>query len=119
MSIRLLLDNSDEITIPMAQSTREAWYIQTYLASQGDCPHFLERLGRCFAASLAECMDPDFKPPTEAQLKHAIAIAREIDVPLESGVLRYQGEMCDFIERYTDAFNAKREETKRPSFEDQ
>lgn len=113
MALRLLLDDSGEVTIPMKESTRQAWYIQMHLVSQGDCPNFMERLGRCFAASLAECMDPDFKPPTEAQLKYAIAIAREVDVPLDSEVLRYRGAMSDFIERYTDAFNAKRESTSR------
>jgi hypothetical protein len=52
---------------------------------------FMIRLAVCFAGSLIECLDPDLKPPTDAQLKYGTDIARELGIPLHAEALRFRG----------------------------
>jgi len=108
MSIQLVLDDED-IPIPLDDCVREAWLLQYNRASlYGAVDGLRERLAMCFASSLAECLDADLKPPTEAQLKYATAIARDLGVSLPSEALRFRGAMAEFIDRFAAAHKQRR-----------
>ena len=95
--------------IPLDDCIREAWVLQYGRAeSAGAVDGFRERLAACFASSLTECLDPDLKPPTDAQLKYAMAIARDLGVPLSPEALRFRGAMAQFIERYAEIHKQRR-----------
>ncbi|WP_445143364.1 hypothetical protein [Dyella sp. Tek66A03] len=109
MPVQLLLDDDGGIPIPLDDCTQEAWMLQFERACQsGAVDGFRERLAHCFATSLVECLDADLKPPTEAQLKYATAIARELGIALPSETLRFRGPMAEFIDRFADAMKQKR-----------
>ncbi len=109
MPMQLLLDDDSGIAIPLDDCLKEAWLLQYSRASlTGGIDGFRERLATCFALSLAECLDADLKPPTEAQLRYATSIARELGIALPSEALRYRGSMAEFIGRFVDAFRQKR-----------
>jgi len=114
MSLQLILDNEDCIPIPLDDSVREAWQLQfdrALLAGSADA--LRTRLAYSFASSLAECLDADLKPPTEAQVQYATAITRELGLTLNSETLRYRGAMSEFIDRYANAFKERRLRTRQ------
>jgi hypothetical protein len=109
MSLQLILDSEGSISIPLEESVQEAWQLQFDRATQtGGAEGLRERLAHCFASSLAECLDPDLKPPSEAQVRYATDITRELGLSLNAEVLRYRGAMAEFIDRYADAFKDRR-----------
>ena len=108
MSVQLVLDD-EGISIPLDDCVREAWVLQYNRASlYGVADGLRERLAACFALSLAECLDADLKPPTEAQLKYGTVIARDLGVALPSEALRFRGAMAEFIDRFADAHKRRR-----------
>jgi hypothetical protein len=115
MPLQLILDDESGIPIPLDESAREAWQLQFDRANHaGGAEMLRERLANCFANSLAECLDPDLKPPTEAQVLYATAITRELGLSLSSEALRYRGAMSEFIDRYVDAFKHRRHRRLNP-----
>lgn len=109
MSLQLILDGEGGIPIPLDESVREAWQLQFDRATHaGAVDGLRERLANCFANSLAECLDPDLKPPTDAQVRYATDITRELGLSLNSDALRYRGAMAEFIDRYAEAFKGRR-----------
>lgn len=109
MSFQLVINEELGIPIPLDNLTQEAWQIQyERAAEQGLIEGFYQRLGVCFASTLNECLDPDLKPPTEAQLKYATAIARDLNVGLPPEALRFRGAMTEFLARFADAHKQQR-----------
>jgi hypothetical protein len=109
MSFQLVIDEELGIPIPLDNLAQEAWQIQYgRAAEQGTIEGFYQRLGTCFATTLNECLDPDLKPPTEAQLKYATAIARDLNVALPPEALRFRGSMADFLGRFAEAHKQQR-----------
>ena len=109
MPVQLILDDDGGIPIPLDDCTQEAWMLQFERAFHaGALDGFRERLAQCFALSLIECLDPDLKPPTEPQVKYAMAIARELGISLPSEALRFRGPMAAFIDRFANAMQEKR-----------
>lgn len=114
--MQLVLNDEDAIQIPLDDCTREAWLLQYDRAQyNGAMERFCERLAQCFAESLVECLDPDLKPPTEAQLKYATSIARELGISLPSETLRFRGPMAEFIERFAEAMRQKKRSYQKSS----
>lgn len=90
-------------------SMRHQYVVEYERATQaGSVSAFRERLAACFAASLTECLDTDLKPPTEAQVRYVMNIARDLGVVLPSEALRFRGAMTEFIKRFADTFKQKR-----------
>jgi hypothetical protein len=107
--MQLVLNDEEAIPIPLDDGVREAWLLQYNRASlYGAVEGLAERLAACFASSLAECLDPDLKPPTDAQIKYATVIARDLGVALPSEALRFRGAMADFIDRFAEAHKQRR-----------
>ena len=107
--MQLVLNDEDAISIPVDECVREAWLLQYERAHlSGGMDKFREKLARCLATSLAECLDPDLKLPTEAQIQYAARIAREIGVSIPYEALRFRGCMAEFIGRFADSFRQKR-----------
>ena len=109
MSLQLLLDDEWTIPIPITDDLRETWGIQHARSrSVGNAAALSERLADCFALCLTECLDPDLKPPTSAQVVYATDISRVLGVSLPFEALRYRGAMAKFIESYVESVNTKR-----------
>jgi hypothetical protein len=107
--MQLVLNDEEVVPIPLDDFVQEAWMLQYNRASfQGAMDGFMERLAACFASSLAECLDPDLKLPTESQLKYATVIARDLGVALPSEALRFRGAMGEFIDRFAEAHKRRR-----------
>ena len=101
MSIQLVVDGSDGIEIPLEDSLLAAWRLQLDRAALTRSTFAMtERLAACFAASLCQCLDPDLRPPTEKQLRHALTIARELNIPISADAMRYRGSMLAFIKSH-------------------
>jgi hypothetical protein len=101
MSLQLVFDGSDGIDIPLEDSLLAAWRLQLDRAALTRSTFAMtERLAACFAASLCQCLDPDLRPPTEKQLRHALTIARELNIPISADAMRYRGSMLAFIKSH-------------------
>ncbi|MBM7127981.1 hypothetical protein [Dyella mobilis] len=109
MSFQLTIDEEVFIPIPLDDLTLEAWQLQyDRAAEQGTVAGFYKRLSTCFATTLCECLDADLKPPTDAQLKYATAIARDLNLPLPPEALRFRGAMTDFLGRFAEMHKTQR-----------
>jgi hypothetical protein len=107
--MQLVLNDEEVIPIPLDDFVQEVWVLRYNRASfAGAMDGFVERLAVCFASSLAECLDPDLKAPTDAELKYATVIARDLGVALPSEALRFRGVMAEFIDRFADAYKRRR-----------
>lgn len=67
-----------------------------------------QRIAERVALSILEILDVDLKPPTDAQVSYAIAIARELNVNLPGEALLFRGAMGDFLDGFVPLFNARR-----------
>lgn len=109
MAFQLVFDETTAIDIPVDDSVLETWQIQLGRASEADAVGVLQRrLAGCVAAGIAECLDPDLRPPSEAQVNYATAIARELGISISGEALRYRGPMADFIGRFAEQFKRRR-----------
>jgi hypothetical protein len=107
--MQLVLNDEEVVPIPLDDFIREAWVLQYNRASfEGAMDGFVERLAACFASSLTECLDADLKPPTDAQLKYATVIARDLGIALPPEALRFRGAMAEFIGRFAEAHKRRR-----------
>ena len=104
------LDGGWEIEVPIRGATLEALRLQLYrLRQPGSNPAQLyERIGERFAESVLEVLDIDLRPPTEAQINFAVAVARELGVNLPGEALQYRGPMTDFLDRFTPLFYSRK-----------
>lgn len=113
--MRLVLNDDEDIPIPLDDPISEAWAIQYGRALQtGSIESFQARLAQCFATSLIECLDADLKPPTPAQVQYATDIARQLGIPVPPEVLRFRGSMGQFIDRFSEALRQKRRGHSHP-----
>ena len=87
---------------------------------------FTKRVARQLEALLPEAIDWDIKEPTQAQLSYAMAISKELSVPIPPDALRFRGVMHEFLEanvpqakakwtQKTAAFGASAEDGKDPA----
>lgn len=107
--MQLVLHDDDAVSIPLDASVQEAWLLQYDRALHaGAVESFRIRLAQCFAETLAECLDPDLKPPTPAQLQYATDIARQLGIALPAEALRFRGPMGEFIDRFSAIFRQRR-----------
>ena len=108
MSLQLVLDGSDGIDIPLEDSLLAAWRLQLDRAALTRSTFAMtERLAACFAASLCQCLDPDLRPPSEKQLRHALTIARELNISISGDAMRYRGSMVAFIKSHEPNLKAR------------
>ncbi|MGN2242449.1 hypothetical protein ACFWZU_02945 [Frateuria sp. GZRR33] len=109
MPLQLLFSEDIEVGIPLDPSIQEAWQIQYERSLEaGRAEGFQKRLATSFAQALTDCLDADLKPPTDAQLRYATSIARELGVALPPEALRFRGAMADFIGRFAERLREKR-----------
>jgi len=109
MLLQLVFD--DEWFIPVRVDARleEALEVQRARASQDDVVDALAgRLAACVASAIANCLDADLHMPSQAQLKYAEDIARELGIALPAESLRYKGATSDFIDRFHQSFLERR-----------
>ena len=87
---------------------------------------FTRRVARQLETLLPEAIDWDIKEPTQAQVSYAMAISKELGVPIPSDALLFRGVMHEFLEvnvpqakakwtRKTAAFGATAEDGKDPA----
>lgn len=98
-----------EIEVPIRNATLEAMRLQILRVQQREV--FLgpvcERIGQRISETVIEVLDPDLRPPTEAQVKFALDIARELNVNLPGEALQFRAAMHEFIDRYQSLFYSR------------
>lgn len=103
------LEGGWEIEVPIRGATLEALRLQIIRLQQREV--FLgpvcERIGQRISETVLDVLDPDLRPPTDAQVKFALDIARELSVNLPGEALQYRGAMGDFIDRYQSLFYSR------------
>ena len=103
------LEGGWEIEVPIDGATLEALRFQIQRLNQREV--FLgpvcERIGQRISASVLDVLDPDLRPPTDAQVKFALDIARELSVNLPGEALQYRAAMGDFLTRYSSLFYSR------------
>lgn len=83
-----------------------ALQLECYL-EQGTSDTFAHWLAHALSGALPEAVMYELRPPSEAQTKYAMAIARTLGLPLPPEVLRYRGAMHTFLAANTDAFRQR------------
>jgi hypothetical protein len=63
---------------------------------------------------LAQCLDADLGAPTPKQIAYAMAISKELNVPISGDALRYRGSMAEFISWHEPTFKVRRAARQRP-----
>lgn len=114
MALRVSDDDAQwEIAIPLDNCVLEALRVQmARIQFDGKPPPQLcRRIAERIAISVLEVLDVDLKPPTQAQVSFAIAIARELNVSLPGEALLFRGAMGEFLDRYAELFNARHKRT--------
>ena len=103
------LEGSWEIEVPVRGSILEALRLQIMRLQQREV--FLgpvcERIGQRIAETVLDVLDPDLRPPTEAQVKFALDIARELSINLPGEALQFRGAMSEFINRHSSLFYSR------------
>lgn len=99
-----------ELEVPVAGATLEALRLQVSKLQKKEI--FLEpicrRIGQRISETVIDVLEPDLRPPTEAQVQFALDIARELAINLPGEALQYRGTMHDFIKRFAEQFYSRR-----------
>lgn len=106
-----LVDDDKEWTIDIAidEVTREALMLQTLRSSEADFrDRFLSQLSALLPQLLSDSLDSGLHPPTEKQMRFALAISRELGVSIPSDAIRYRDAMSEFLSRHADVFKHRR-----------
>lgn len=111
MPIRITdIEGGWELEVPLAGATLEALRLQIAKLQKREI--FLDpvcaRIGERISEAVVEVLDPDLRPPTEAQVKFALDIARELGVNLPGEALQYRGTMHNFLQRFSQQFYERR-----------
>ena len=111
MSLRIADgDGTFEIEVPIDGPVMESLRAQVarLQSRQERYPNVINTLGLKLQTAIAEVVDPDLRPPTQAQVDYAVAIARELNVNLPGEALMFRCAMGQFLDRYVDLFKARR-----------
>ena len=65
-------------------------------------------LARKITDAICMLLDCHVIPPTEKQLKYAVAIARELSLPLPPEVLQYREAMAVFLSAHAETYRQKK-----------
>lgn len=99
-----------ELEVPIRDATLEALRLQVERIQKREV--FLspvcERIGQKISETVLDVLDPDLRPPTEAQVNFAVAIARELRINLPGEALQFRGTMHDFLDRFSPLFYARK-----------
>ena len=74
---------------------------------QGSSETFARWLAHTLSSALPDAVSYELRPPSEAQIKYAMAIARTLRLSLAPEVLRYRGAMHDFLAAHTETFRQR------------
>lgn len=112
MSFQLCLvdmQTGHAVEVGFSDSDRELLARQkTRCETDGGLEFFAQWLSLALGSSLPTVVDYDLRPPSEAQVHFATAIARALALSLPPDVLRYRGPMHEFLSSHKDAFEARR-----------
>lgn len=106
MSLLLMDTQSDllieiKVTQPVLDTLSLQW---VRLTEDRGRTTFSARFGAQLAIALCESLDWDLKPPTPAQVAYATGIAKGLGIALPGEVLRYRGQMNEFLDLHNHAF---------------
>ncbi len=107
MAVRLVDDENEwSVELAVDDDLRAALILQAQREAElsRHCVPFPTRLQQLLCELIPEIIDPDIKPPTQAQLTYALAIAKRLGVNIPFEALRYRGTMVSFIARYDKPF---------------
>ena len=111
MTLRIADDDRGwEISVPLEHHVLEALQVQMAripINYDEPSPRFCIHLAEKISAVILESLDTDLKPPTDAQVSFALAIARDLNVSLPGEALLYRGAMSDFLTRFAPTFNSR------------
>lgn len=107
-----LVDPALELSIELYISTQieESLAIQwERLKDRTARDAFCRRMTTQLESLIPEAIDWDIKEPTQAQVSYAMAISKDLDIPIPPDALRSRGFMHEFLGKYTLVLKAKRE----------
>lgn len=109
MPIRLVDDDND-VSVPLDLDCvfLEAVATQLQRAEAPGRSPFAKRFATILQDTLGQALDADIRPPTDAQLKFAVDIARDLGVAIPGEAFRYRGSMTSFIGRFEPQFRERR-----------
>ncbi len=93
----------EELYIPLSREVGDALVIQWERCQSPDkYEAWIKRLRAAMQPAVSGALDADLRPPTSAQVNHAIAIARQIGVDIPSEALRSRSRMQQFLKQFAD-----------------
>jgi len=109
MGIRLVDDDNDvSVPLDLDHTFLHAVAVQLQRADATEGSPFPRRFVKILLDTLGQALDTDIKPPSDAQLKFALDIARELGIAIPGEALRYRGSMTAFIARFEPALRERR-----------
>lgn len=111
MAIRIAdADGAWEFEVPLDGAVSESLRVQMARLHPDHENYWpiVERIGATFSRSVVEVLDPELRPPSDAQVSFALAIARELNVNLPGEALIFRCAMKEFLDRYSDLFYSRR-----------
>jgi len=78
------------------------------LSDEGDLTQFTQRLSKRLVPVIADTLDWDLRPPTEAQVTYAVSVARRLSLEIPSEVLQRRSAMGTFLDTHGDPLRSKR-----------
>jgi len=92
-----------DATPGLLDSVQEQW---SRLQHDPERESFGARLSGRILPVLADCLDWDLKPPTNAQISFAVSIAKKLQLEIPSGVLQRRSDMAEFLDQHCSLVRA-------------
>lgn len=93
-----------DATPGLLESLQEQW---SRLQHDPERESFGARLSGRVIPILADCLDWDLKPPTNAQISFAVSIAKKLQLEIPSGVLQRRSDMAEFLDTHCPMLTAR------------
>lgn len=110
MCFRLVYGDFElQVTLPFEGHVEERLY---RLITQGDISQEVDRsrneISRRIVEHITMMLEGEMLPPTDKQLKYAVAIARELSLELPVDVLQYRNAMAIFLGTHAEQYRRRK-----------
>ncbi|WAH62347.1 hypothetical protein [Xanthomonas hortorum] len=99
-----------DATSGLLDSLKEQW---SRLQHDPERESFGTRLSGRILPILADCLDWDLKPPTNAQISFAVSIAKKLQLEIPAGVLQRRSDMAEFLDMHCPLLLARPQSRRR------
>lgn len=97
-----------DIVLPLMLDSEAEEHLVNFLSAHDANSRERQELSKRLATAISASLEKLDFPPTDKQIKYAIAIAQELSIQIPAEVLQYRDSMGAFLNRHAEAYRSRK-----------